>query len=51
MRFSLTVIYWQQAGTNQEHPVTANAATQHTTLYGGDEGNVRNRPPTREMFA
>jgi hypothetical protein len=37
MRFSLTVIYWQQVGTNQEHSVSANAAVQHKT-------------PTREMF-
>lgn len=27
MRFGLTVSYWQQVGTNQEHPVNANIQT------------------------
>jgi len=44
MLILLTVTYWQQFGTNQERPVSVNAAVQHTTLYGrGDVGFVRNR--------
>jgi hypothetical protein len=43
MRFILTVTYWQQTDTNQEHSVSVNAAVQHTTLYGqGGVGFVRN---------